>query len=497
MDFYINNLSKFRIDELNSGFINYNNQFTDIDLKWKFESGDFLISSPITLGNTVFIASCDGFLYSLNIDSKILNWKFKTHGQILSTPLIFSDSIYLSSYDNCFYSINITTGHQNWKQEIGWSYSSPIIWRNLVLIGVGDGVVGLDMKSGNISWFFQTKFKVFTSPAILNNIIYFAAEYTLYGVNLEDKSIVLIKDYDSPIISSPVINENYLYVIKNGERSRAVLYCINLTTSEIVWSQDILACESSPSVDKNLIFTASYDGYLRCFEKYNGKLIWKYKADGAIQSSPLGNEVMITFGDYNGVIYLLNKKTGKELWRFKTAGMIQSSPSMSQNCLFVSSNDKCLYCFQFNKTMINFKSEKFSITEIEEDSDEAVAFKYSLFNNTNSRIPRDVVSDDPPNELCRLVLCNYTNDNCYSVIIAASAAFYYEDGTYFEDKDESLRLYPPQCTTFRNNDQNRCVKKIKVLIGYIISGQLKAKGAEITYADPTKCLIEVPLYLTC
>jgi len=76
-------------------------------LKWKFETGSYVHSSPaIGADGTIHVGSDDYYLYALNPDGS-LRWKFKTRDIIYSSPAIGADgTIYVGSDDGNLYAIN-------------------------------------------------------------------------------------------------------------------------------------------------------------------------------------------------------------------------------------------------------------------------------------------------------------------------------------------------------------------------------------------------------
>uniref|UniRef100_UPI003467EF7C Cell surface protein n=1 Tax=synthetic construct TaxID=32630 RepID=UPI003467EF7C len=67
-------------------------------LKWKFETGGSVHSSPaIGQDGTIYVGSNDHYLYAINPNGK-LKWKFETGGSVHSSPAIGQDgTIYVGS----------------------------------------------------------------------------------------------------------------------------------------------------------------------------------------------------------------------------------------------------------------------------------------------------------------------------------------------------------------------------------------------------------------
>jgi eukaryotic-like serine/threonine-protein kinase len=75
----------------------------------------------------------------------------------------------------------------------------------------------------------------------------------------------------------------------------------------------------------------------------NPKVKWKFKTQGAIRSTPTVNGQVVYFGSGDGFLYALNKGDGSELWKFPTSGSITSAAAMANSLAIISSNDNWVY----------------------------------------------------------------------------------------------------------------------------------------------------------
>ena len=55
-------------------------------LAWKFKTGGRVISSPLVVGDVVYVGSTDGSLYAINRADGSQRWKFDTKGPVSSSP---------------------------------------------------------------------------------------------------------------------------------------------------------------------------------------------------------------------------------------------------------------------------------------------------------------------------------------------------------------------------------------------------------------------------
>ncbi len=72
-------------------------------LRWKFQTGGSITSSPAVAYGRIYVGSSDGNLYALNLEGVLL-WKFSTPSPIRTTPAVGSDgTIYVGSCLRCPY----------------------------------------------------------------------------------------------------------------------------------------------------------------------------------------------------------------------------------------------------------------------------------------------------------------------------------------------------------------------------------------------------------
>src|SRR5450432_1137031 len=170
-------------------------------VKWKFATGDRIVSSPVWSAGVLYFGSDDNNLYAVDAESGRQKWKYATQGPVPSSPAIAGGLVYFASYDGKFYALNADTGRLKWKfttagerrfeakgihglqpkyQTIPdpWDVylSSPVVVDGAVYFGSGDGnLYALDAGSGELRWKFQTGDVVHSSPAYAVGTLYFGS----------------------------------------------------------------------------------------------------------------------------------------------------------------------------------------------------------------------------------------------------------------------------------------------------------------------------------
>ena len=111
----INAQSMFRGDAMHSGTYAGPAPRQFHRVKWKFPTGDRVISSPVFKDNVIYFGGDDGNIYAVDAATGRQLWKRATGGPVPSTPAIANGTVYAGSYDGKFYALNAQTGALRWK----------------------------------------------------------------------------------------------------------------------------------------------------------------------------------------------------------------------------------------------------------------------------------------------------------------------------------------------------------------------------------------------
>jgi outer membrane protein assembly factor BamB len=179
-------------------------------IKWRFPTGDRIVSSPVYADGTIYFGSDDGNIYAVSTADGRQHWKRATGGPVAATPAIVGETLYVGSYDGKFYALDIRTGVLRWKFATGGErrfeakglhgmqpknqiiadpfdvfLSSPVVAEDIVYFGSGDGnLYALDARSGDLKWKFPTGDVVHASPAYANGVVFIGSwDSYLYAVD--------------------------------------------------------------------------------------------------------------------------------------------------------------------------------------------------------------------------------------------------------------------------------------------------------------------------
>ena len=128
-------------------------------IKWKFPTGDRIVSSPVMASNRIYFGGDDGNLYAVDAETGHQIWKRATRGPVSSTPAVVDGSVFATSYDGHLYALNAETGAVKWKFNTGGERRFE-----------AKGLHGLQPKTQTIA----DPFDIFlSSPVVAQGTVYF------------------------------------------------------------------------------------------------------------------------------------------------------------------------------------------------------------------------------------------------------------------------------------------------------------------------------------
>jgi outer membrane protein assembly factor BamB len=302
-------------------------------LAWKFRTGGRVISTPVVVGNTVYVGSTDGSLYAVNRADGTQRWKFTTEGPITSSPAHREGVVYVSSVDGGIYAVDAATGTQRWKfatrgerrftapgihgaiprtermpDPFDVFLSSPVIDGNSVYIGSGDQhVYALDAATGAVRWQFATGDVVHASPAVANGTVF-------------------IGSWDRHLYALDATNgrERWRYTTGNDT---------------VMYNQ--IGIASSAAVANGTVFVGGRDGHFHAVDERTGALKWTHDNKmGWTIASPAVHEGVVYFPTSDGRRFkALDGATGAVKFDLQNPAISFSSPAIASGVAYYGSSD--------------------------------------------------------------------------------------------------------------------------------------------------------------
>lgn len=246
---------------------------------WTYQTQQPVYSSPAVKEGTVYIGSNDGKFYCLSTQPGVthtarpsveLKWQFQTGGGIyFSSPALAESLIYCipGDYDKHIYCIRLTDGTVKWSYEVVnlKTARAPTEFSQRL---AGRTTEGDPSKIKGPDWTYP--FVYVSSPTLAHNMVYFVSGYpeqSVYALDALEGSLKWSQPIGTTIglgySSSPVAAGPILYVC-SGE---GTIHAFDALTGSTIWSHDTGSpIISSPAVASDRLYVANWAGDLYCFE---------------------------------------------------------------------------------------------------------------------------------------------------------------------------------------------------------------------------------------
>jgi outer membrane protein assembly factor BamB len=309
------------------GAMDYNIYAVDantLEELWRFRTGGIIMeSSPVIDGNTLYIGSFDGYMYSLDLSGRLV-WRFKTSGKIISCAVVEGDYLYFCGQDAYVYCLDKRTGELAWKFRTGDEIAGTVaISGSRLFVGSFDGYFYcLDTETGKEIWRFKTGAEVYCigPPYVKDGIVYFGSfDNYMYALRTEDgKEVWRIRLGQYGIAVGPVPYRDMLL----QESRDGIVFAVDYE-GRVKWRFRTGLTAGLPLVDGDTIYVSSEDSQIYCLDG-SGKLLWKRKTGGPAWWMPAVHGDRLFIGSWDCKLYVLDKRNGEIISAFNTSSSQQA-----------------------------------------------------------------------------------------------------------------------------------------------------------------------------
>ena len=224
-----------------------------------------------------------------------LLWNFTTGGGVSSSPIVVGNMVYVGSGDGNVYALNVTNGVQLWNS----SGSSPAVANGVVYVGTGFTVNALNATNGAQLWSEYPIYDTYLGLApyvVTGGVVYcsttqtsglFFAFNAKTGNELWSKSITPYEFWSSPAVVNGVLyvgTEQYATGLQSPLNG---VYALNAKSGAQIWNySSSYSVEASPVVVEGIVYFVTYEGDLYALNAENGVQIWNSTVFGVGDSSP-------------------------------------------------------------------------------------------------------------------------------------------------------------------------------------------------------------------
>jgi outer membrane protein assembly factor BamB len=155
----------------------------------------------------------------------------------------------------------------------------------------------------------------------------------------------------------PVFVKDRIYVAAGGDpwhgKESGGLYCIDaagsgeISRSGRVWQYlDLGQSASTPSIGKDILFVAGYDGRVHCLDPDSGKPYWVHDTIGRFYGSTLLADGKLYAGNTRGELWIFKASKRKQIFsRVRFDSPVHSTPAAAGGILYIATG-RTLYAIK-------------------------------------------------------------------------------------------------------------------------------------------------------
>jgi eukaryotic-like serine/threonine-protein kinase len=306
--------------------------------KWRYKTTQQILGNAIVSNNIACFES-GNVLYGLNLQGTLI-WKFTLAEGIFlnmhdewdyyrSSPVLVGENVYIGTEKGKVFGLNIKTGTKVFECQTPTAdhtiETTPAIYDGKIYFGDWNGVFYVyELSTTNLVWKYDTKTDntstswvnaIVTDPVIYKDAVYFGGRScNLYCLDAKTgtKKWMYHDNGSMWMIGGPVIVNDELFI---GSSYQHVLHSFNALTGKKNWIVSaVFRVNSKPLVDgENVIVgtegdTYATEGKFLALKRTNGDYVEKIDMKTQIYSTPVLKDGTIYFGAADGNVYALNKQ---------------------------------------------------------------------------------------------------------------------------------------------------------------------------------------------
>jgi serine/threonine protein kinase len=282
---------------------------------------------------TFFVASADGSIYAIELQTGKLKWRHTVGAPLLASPTLIGDKLFIADSAGKMQAINAESHETIWQREINSPVvSTPAFFKDILFVPTEGGrMVALDIGSGNTRWEFKAESGIVSSPHRHAELILFGTRSgAFHAISVETGRSIWKFNAAEAIVASPAASVDSVYF---GTQS-GTFFALEADTGGLIWEYSTeRAIISKALIAFTAVIFCSHDRWLYCCEKYDGGLKWKASVRGKAIANLVVHKETVLVATQEGWQQAFQTRTGNLVWQIDLARKLDSSPVISGDFL--------------------------------------------------------------------------------------------------------------------------------------------------------------------
>lgn len=307
----------------------------------------YLHSSSIYRGNN----SHHSYYGNKEIRGEGLEWEFKaSHNRIDIAPLFDSNSVYLATKDGYIYSIDKNTGSKNWSIDINKEPSSQLyMHRETLIFGDIEGsIYAINTNDKSMTVINTVNQRTIMNPIQVDEIIYtFHDNGYICATDINFKDSAECYATDSFFFAGPVFEENKLILFGLTQCCGKEIYSFSIENeikTENIYTLDPYIFLQMPILVNDKIYaselstSSNSSPFIYYIDTNDGNINKLFEVDTYAWLSYWNDRIV--FSDNNN-FYSIDLN-GNLIWKFETDIPVATYPSLTNNNAYLSNLNRVI-----------------------------------------------------------------------------------------------------------------------------------------------------------
>jgi outer membrane protein assembly factor BamB len=188
---------------------------TNGHLRWSWNAGSAIESSPVVVHGIDYFGTAGGEMYALDLRRHKVRWSRYLGAKITSSAAIEHGRLFIGDYAGRLWALSPATGSTRWVGTVnGKIYGTPAVAHGRVFVpsSTGNSLTAFT-TSGRYLWRVTAGYYVYSSPAVARGVVCFGSyDGWFYGVSVGTGRIRWRVPTGGPISGAAVIVDGVAYV---------------------------------------------------------------------------------------------------------------------------------------------------------------------------------------------------------------------------------------------------------------------------------------------
>lgn len=305
---------------------------------------------PVVKGNIIYTASASGTLEARNKQNGEQVWSTQLKENVISGPSVGDGFIAVGTDAATVAVVNQTDGKELWQANVsGDSLSKPVIANGKLIVKTIDGnLYAFNVKTGEKLWVADHGapnliLKASASPIIMDKLALVGfSDGKLDAVDLQTGTVVWQRSIGYPngssdverlldIDADPIVRGDLVYLASY----QGYIGALDMTDGQFKWHKPASTYRNL-AIDKDTLYMTDSDDVVWAIERQNGQVRWKQdalKARSLTEPAIMGGNLYLA--DKTGVLHVLSTQSGEVLARTQVNGPVSAAPTVSGNTIYV------------------------------------------------------------------------------------------------------------------------------------------------------------------